>query len=268
MSRVRTFQIATCVGIALACCNATMADLVQPAVPNYSWLFDDGSGTSATANTGGHNGTLNGSAAWSTEVPFAYAGNKSIDFTGGNVTAVGNAMGTSGTVSLWARTTIDYLHSTNRFFLDSSGPRTYLYDSAVNGWTEFSINGATANDGSLINNSNFPVNTWHHVAVTWDNSLPGDKVLFYLDGGLVASSGTAMIAGTPTSWFFGSRYSNELSWQGQMDEIAFWSVPLSGDNVAWLAHNSLAAPTPEPSTLVLVGTAMVSLLAYAWRKRR
>ena len=33
-------------------------------------------------------------------------------------------------------------------------------------------------------------------------------------------------------------------------------------------HTFLLTPTPEPSTLLLTATAMLGLLAYAWRRRR
>jgi hypothetical protein len=49
---------------------------------------------------------------------------------------------------------------------------------------------------------------------------------------------------------------------------------LTGGNVACRADNwvlsdtPLAAPTPEPGALVLLGSALLGLLAYAWRRQR
>ena len=43
----------------------------------------------------------------------------------------------------------------------------------------------------------------------------------------------------------------------------------TNDSVALIDMVSVAAvPSPEPSTLVLLGTSLVGLLCYAWRKRR
>ena len=42
-------------------------------------------------------------------------------------------------------------------------------------------------------------------------------------------------------------------------------IPPDIDNPAMILT---VAPTPEPSTLLLAGTGLLGLLAYAWRKRK
>jgi hypothetical protein len=271
MSCIKTIQIALCVGIVLACCHTVLADSITPPAANYSWLFDDGSGSTATAATGGNNGTLESGAAWSTVVPISYAGNGSVDFSAGNVSAAGHTMGTSGTISLWARST-EPLYASNKFLIDTAeSTRTcYLFVNA-DGLTQTKVNSVLEDDSAWINNTNFTANTWHHLAWVWDNAEPTDKVKMYLDGALTHTSSTAVgDAQTPDTFFFGSRLSSVFRWQGQMDEIAFWNTPLSASNVTWLSTHSLtgAAATPEPGAMALAITGLIGLLAYAWRKRR
>ena len=63
---------------------------------------------------------------------------------------------------------------------------------------------------------------------------------------------------------------------GMSEDVAitrFYDAALSGSQVvqnynANCATFGLAAITPEPSTIVILTTGLVALLAYAWRKRR
>jgi hypothetical protein len=281
MSRVKTLQIALCVGVALACCHAVMADSIQPAAPNYAWLFDDGSGSTATAYKGGHDGTLDTGAAWSTENPAAYTGNGSVDFTAGGVVMAGHTLGSAGTFAVWVRNTgANGYDVDNQFILDAAdideSNRSYFYDGGGGHTTQTRVNGV------LVDNSDWPprtavtANAWHEMAWVWDNSQPTAKMSMYLDGVLKATSSTAVGSDTtPANLFFGERISKVLPWLGQMDEPAFWNTALSADNIGWLAQHSLTgAPsvlyqqTPEPSSLVLASAGVISLLAYAWRKRK
>ena len=47
-----------------------------------------------------------------------------------------------------------------------------------------------------------------------------------------------------------------------------WIVGYGTHNSGSTAHGFLLTPIPEPSTLVLLGVGAISLLGYAWRRRR
>ena len=53
----------------------------------------------------------------------------------------------------------------------------------------------------------------------------------------------------------------------------FYNAAISGSQVVQNFNNDcamfgLAAITPEPSSIAILATGLVALLAYAWRKRR
>jgi hypothetical protein len=115
---------------------------------------------------------------------------------------------------------------------------------------------------------------WHNYVFLWDNSAT-DKLKISVDGTQVFSSTTSVGAATSIDkLFFGmNNGSNALTtFTGRLDEYAMWNTALSADNVGWLATHSLADPmappsVPEPSSLVLTFVGIISLVAYAWRKR-
>ena len=155
MNRAKLFQIAMCVGIVFAYSHSVLAEAIAPTMPGYSWLFDEGTGTTTTANTGGHDGTLMYGATWSTDTPFAYTGNHSIDLTQGTdatysavVKAAGHTIGTAGTISMWANTNtaISVMTTTATkhypFMLDTSDAnRTFQYLNGGDGYMYSWING-------------------------------------------------------------------------------------------------------------------------------
>ena len=97
MSPLATFRMGLCVAIVAAICQTALAE-TMPGHPDYSWLFDEGSGVKAAAHSGGHDhdGTLATGAAWSTDTPFHYAGDYSLCVTNGEVSARGLHWGQPG----------------------------------------------------------------------------------------------------------------------------------------------------------------------------
>jgi hypothetical protein len=51
-------------------------------------------------------------------------------------------------------------------------------------------------------------------------------------------------------------------------DILVWSGGQMSGDMNGVCHSYLLVPTPEPSTLVLLGLGLSGLLTYAWRKRK
>ncbi|MBN1396119.1 MAG: hypothetical protein JW959_13940 [Pirellulales bacterium] len=278
MNRAKMFRTAICLGIVMTCYQAAFAEPIEPTAPAYSWLFDEGTGTTTAASTGGDDGSLLYGAGWSTSTPFAYGGNHSIDLTQGTsetfsarVQVLGHTIGTAGTISMWGNINTAFTSSSLTYYpylLDTDhASRTYYNYNLPNDYMAQSINGTFYRNYGW---SSFPsANVWHHYVIAWDN-LQSTKLRVYCDNVLKYSSTTAVNeATTPDHLFFGSYFGESTIgvWMGQIDEYGFWDSALSTDNVAWLSGHSLSEIIPEPSTLALLPICLMGLLAYAWRKR-
>ena len=233
MNRVAKFRLGLCVAIVSAICQTVLAE-TMPGHPDYSWLFDEGSGTKAAAHSGGHDhdGTLATDATWSTDTPFQYAGNHSVCVTNGEVSASGFALGAAGTISMWVECTS---YGRFQYLLDSESDRTLEYlnlDIGVSGDDRQEVtwinNGLAGNGSDWANSTTFPLNRWHHVAIVWNNAA-ATKVQIYYDATPVTNSTIAVNPSSqPTTWYFGKRFMTDSGgswerWQGQIDEYAFWN---------------------------------------------
>ena len=263
----------------VACWHTVSATLVPPS-PTYSWLFNDGSGSTAAAFAGGagENGTLQSGATWSSQAPFAADGGHSINVGSslGGVTAPGFTVGAAGTISTWVR--LDNALTQVNYLYDSVGTRTLSYLSGAgypNGPLELAwVNGTSTIDSTdWATTATFPSLQWHNVVLTWDNSQSSNKEIMYLDGVPVATANvTVTSSSSPTLWHFGTRFATSGSdWNaldGEISEYAFWNTALSADNVTWLGasggHSLTLLAVPEPSTLFLLA---LGALALWWRRR-
>jgi len=87
--------------------------------------------------------------------------------------------------------------------------------------------------GYSVGSSNpVALNQWNHVAVVYD--YPNSQIRMYLNGNLVGSGYTPCPYGSYTT----IGYSNSESFGGRMDEVRFWSVPLTQAEI----QNSMNTP--------------------------
>ena len=210
------------------------------------------------------------------DVPFSYSGNHSVRVTNGEVSVPGFALGAAGTISMWARCTLDGFF---QYLLDSETDRTLEYlnidlDGDLAGQQEVTwINNKQAGSGSnWATKTTFPLGTWHHVAIVWNNAA-ATKVQIYYDATPVTGTTIAVNPSSqPATWYFGKRFMADSGgswerWQGQIDEYAFWNKALSADEIAWLSTHSIIR-LPEPGSLLLAATGLIGLLFFGWRKRQ
>jgi len=239
--------------------SVTSIPPAAPAAPTTAWLLDEGTGTRLSETSGprvGQIGAQSGATApaWSTDTPFGYAGNHSLQFDGTGVGEPsgwcrldGAPSGVQGTISVWV--TQD---ENGKYLMDASnGSRTLMYrGGAGTGTDSFGVYLNQTSVGS-VNAALVPDDgSWTHVAMVWDNSLNTEKQKFYRNGELFATGNATVSARDPANVYLGSRFSLNEGWGGKMDEYALWSSPLPPEQVYWLAHNSLstldAITTPPP----------------------
>ena len=123
-------------------------------------------------------------------------------------------------------------------YVTSTGVQMIVAKGATQATVSFALFvGNTNKLGLRIGNSivgsddanDFPLNTWTHVAVTWDDNGGGFDVRFYIDG--IQSGTTQNLAGTmplnTDDMRIGSSEYNNGSFHGYIDEVRFWNPVLS-----------------------------------------
>ena len=131
-----------------------------------------------------------------------------------------------------------------KYILDSSGNRTLVY---LEGTPLIHWRGQGLGTGGLSQPTG---SGWEHIALVRN----GTNVAVYENGVFKSNNTVSAVDSTPTTWYFGSRYSQNEQWKGEIDEYAFWDTALSADNVEWLSQNSLGSstgpgPPPGPTNL-------------------
>ena len=102
---------------------------------------------------------------------------------------------------------------------------------------------------------------WHHVAMTYDSAAAVKQL--YLDGLALGAPEPANALNVQSQNFMvGATVSYGLYFTGQIDDLRVYNNALSGAEISTLAS------VPEPSTILLLTTGLIGLLAYAWRKRK
>ncbi|MFC1805597.1 LamG domain-containing protein [Planctomycetota bacterium] len=257
---IRAFVVALMLVGAMAVGLTARAVPMMPGPPTAGWLLDEGTGTTTYELGGVKTGTLNQNAAFSTDTPFAYAGNHSLSLTGttgDRALLAGTPSGTAGTFQLWVKTNDT---AAPQYLIDgTNGHRTLIYRNSATSYSMYinqtSIGGFPA--------SHTPEGDWTHLAVVWDNSLATGKQQLYVDGVPTNAYNKTLSAKNPAQVWLGNRFSNNEALNGKLDEYALWSTPLGPDEIEWLASNSVHS-IPEPCTLALLGMGALALL----RRRR
>jgi len=128
------------------------------------------------------------------------------------------------------------------------------------------------NDGQLaigIYNENILLSTgglidqqWNHIGITYDGGASNTFKLF-LNGEFDSSVVRTLTTATSTGGVLGGLYTGGNSFNGLIDEFAYFRYALSDDDMISLG----TAPLPEPAGVVLFGLGALGL-ALAGRRRR
>lgn len=104
---------------------------------------------------------------------------------------------------------------------------------------------------------------WHFVAVTYDSSTLEKQL--YLNGNTLGLSMTMPEGGLDVgagSFRVGSTNNGGEFCNGLLDDVRIYNTALTSGEIATIAG------VPEPSSLLLIISGLIGLLAYAWRKRK
>jgi glucose/arabinose dehydrogenase/fibronectin type 3 domain-containing protein len=234
-------------------------DTAPPTPPGLvgAWAFGEGAGTTtADASGNGNVGTLTG-ASWSTQGRFG----KALSFNGANslvrVASAASLNVTSAmTLSAWIQPTSSQSgwrtimqRETDAYFLNasSSSPMRPAGGGTFGGSSDY-LSGPTAN----------PVNTWTHVALTYDSIA----LRLYVNGAQVATAARTGAVQTSTNplWIGGNNPYGEY-FQGLIDEVRVYNRALTQADIQTDMNTSIVPTAPDttaPSTPSGLNAATVS----------
>jgi hypothetical protein len=210
----------------------------QPVGLVAAYSFDEGSGSSAADTSGNNNTASIQGATWTTQGKYGNA----LTFTGNGWVTVNDAnaldLSSGMTLEAWVYPTATPTAWSTALLKEQSGaliyalyagspsnrPGTYLFTSAEHG-----LDGPTA----------LPINTWSHLAGTYDGTalrlyVNGTQVASQAVSGSIASSSGALRIGGNSVW---GEY-----FQGRIDEVRIYNRPLSQADI----QQDMNTPIPPP----------------------
>jgi prepilin-type N-terminal cleavage/methylation domain-containing protein len=207
--------------------NSLMLNLVS------EWRLDDASGTTAQDHWGANPGTWSGagggaytSPSWRTASECVSGGCLAFDGTddyvncgnGGNLNIVGPF-----TISVWVKPVL--LTGDNRRVAGKGTADSYEIGLDNNGYPRIDIDFVTSGLQSIIGTTAVPLNSWHHVAGTYN----GNTIRLYYDGAVTGTpvSISESITISSTDFLIGKRSSLNDDWfNGLIDDVRIYNAAI------------------------------------------
>ena len=221
----------------------TAASITEPTADILWYKFNEGSGTTLTADVG-PNGTTSGGSGYTTGADgvathaFNFGGDTTAKTTDSAVTYGVNVI----TVTFWAYNTAWGTGATP--LLSSSGgtstANTWMIDNDE-GTVRCIFQGTTT---SLLRYEGFaaPSNSaWHHFAVVFDGSTAAGEITVYVDGAVQSTSVNQSDRDGTSNFGAETLYIGNASgpsfWGGYMDDVRIYGSALSAGQVVKVYEN-------------------------------
>ena len=223
----------------LTALRAATAAQGAPAGLVAAYAFDDGGGTTTTDASGNGNSGSVGTATWTSNGKYGSA----LVFNGTNARV---AVNDSPSLDLTASMTLEAWV----FPTASGGWRDVVYKVDDMYYLEGSSPGGppgmggTFSPSPLIGPSALPLNTWSHLAATYD----GSTMRLYVNGAVVASKAQSGPVATSTGALsIGGDALYGQSFQGTIDEVRIYSVALTQAQIQSDMTTPIAIQQPDPT---------------------
>jgi hypothetical protein len=210
--------------------NDTAVTPTPAPAANLGSLGAAGNGTYAGAYTR----PVAGAVGANTAVTFSNPGATTTAYVG-SVNVVNNAaLNPSGgfTIEFWAKPngTISTLLSPVNSMSFTTGRSGYLFYQNAGTW-QFRIGVTTSTTASIVNGGTVASNQWQHIVGVYSGGPSGTMTLF-VDGVQVASGAATYEVNDNAPFCIGGTSAPNRTFDGAVDEVAFYSAVLSADTIA------------------------------------
>ena len=233
-----------CVAVVLCLSMQANAALIN------QYVIDDISGTTLPDTGGGTAYDLTTAAgdATSTDTPFTYAGNLSLDATGGALTGLGNPGPLYGDITFQAWIKPDNVSGEKTLLNASVGGKSLVIrvDGSVLDCYYTNAGAQTTSASGVISAS-----VWQHVAVVLDE---GNAIDLYVNGSKLTSVTTSGTYSIPVNTTGNQEILGSYAYSGLIDEIRIESGDgIGGRSAADILYDYNNSLVPEPATMLLLG---------------
>lgn len=264
--------------LAAAAAQAGYMDDVLTDNPVGYWRLDDASGSATAANkiSGGVAGTYNNFESGDYGKPGAINSDSdtAAGFDGSNnyismPETVFTGVGTGAfSVELWFNANTTARGDVINYKGDGGDFGLWSADNKLGFWSTTACV-ASNNSNPYTGTTTLETGAWYHLVVTRDAS---SNVTAYINGieQFAASGSTESFGSIGHAFWVGSNHNDadnvSAQFSGSIDEVAIYTSALSLTDVK--AHYNAGIAVPEPSAMILLSSALIGLLCYAWRKRK
>jgi hypothetical protein len=175
----------------------------------------------------------------------------------------------SFTIALWANSTSNSGFNspfTAREDTDSvNGP--IIYNNPNGNWSYWAGNNGPSGTWNAINAGPVPLNTWVHVAVTYDSAETTRKM--FVDGVEVINQVLGVSANSQRNIHIGSGQDdgNNFFWNGLIDDVGLFRVALTNEEILSVMNNGVASFSKSSKFPFRVSDAPNDMLAIRWNSQ-
>ena len=254
-------KIAVCLGVVVSLIGAQKA-LHSESVLVSQWDLDEGTGPTTTDSTGNETGTLQNGATWTTGHTGAAANLDGVDdYISVSNFAVG---GPALSLTAWVKNSSLASGLDQRFISkadDATEDSTYWMlglTSAEQHRLQFRLRAGGITTTLTASAGDLPLNTWYHVAATYD----GSTMRLYLNGAeidSIAKSGSIAAGGSlPVEIGRSPDGSNYL--RGAIDDVRIYRSALDATEIAALLRGEEGGtPANQPPSVSLTAPASAAI---------
>ncbi|MBA2393108.1 MAG: DUF5127 domain-containing protein [Ktedonobacteraceae bacterium] len=271
VSRRNFLKMAASLGISAAALDALFlssrtAYAATPGLVGY-WPLDNGSGNSATDVSGGnHNGTLNGSPAWTTGksgTALSFNGSSTTVDINHNVINTNTNFSVAAWVQLaslnnWSTAVSQDGANVSGFFLQYTSPGAGA-DGGKFAFTLLNSDATTATPVRATSPFSPVANTWYHLVGVYDTA--NQQIRLYVNGALAATRPVSSAWNATGETVIGrAKFGSSVDyWPGLIDDVQISNQALSNSDVTSL-YQGVPALTPlrPPSVPLIVRNPYVS----------